>query len=149
MQNKELEKKISPKKYNEYLKHVDIADIYLKDFKSTLSTRIFEGKANLQFEETVKLISYREKYAIMENSYLIKAKTGRKNIFKIEATYTVVFKTEKELPKGFFEIYNTHSLPLQTFPYLRELVNSTISKMGLPPLILPLRKHLLSPGPKK
>ncbi len=148
MQSNDLENKISPKKYNEYLKHVDIADIYLKDFKSTLSTRIFEGKANLQFKEKINLVSYLEKCAIIENSYLIKAKTGKKNIFKIEATYTVVFTTEKELPKEFFEIYNTHSLPLQTFPYLRELVNSTISKMGLPPLILPLRKHLLGHGSK-
>jgi preprotein translocase subunit SecB len=97
---------------------------------------------SLHFDEVYKLVEISTERAVVEVSYTIKGKLKRTNIFSLAATYVVVFDTLKEIPKEFFETYNQVSLPLQTFPYLRELTNSVVSRMGFPPLVLPLRKYL-------
>ena len=139
-----LEKKISPKDYNMMIRHLDLQDVYLKETKSTLHSRELLKKARLDFDEKPSVVSYKDGEAKIEVDYALKAKCGKKKIFTISAKYIVVFQLDKEPPDGFFELYNRLSLPVQTFPYFREFANSIVSRMGLPPLILGLRKYLVS-----
>lgn len=139
-----IESKMEPKEYNKLLKHINIADIVLKDIKSTLFKFSIEEMARLEFKEAAQIINLKDDLINVEISYLLRAIAKKKKIFDLKAKYIVSFATDRQIPKEFFDIYNEISLPLQTFPYFRELVNSTISKMGLPALILPLRKFLLS-----
>ncbi|MEW6412075.1 MAG: protein-export chaperone SecB [Candidatus Zixiibacteriota bacterium] len=134
---------ITPTQYGEILKCVDLRDIYLKEIKSTLYSRELTGRASLKFDESANVLSVAENVATIEVSYNLKAKCGRNRLFTSRIKYAVLFDCKGDIPDGFFELYNKHSLPLQTFPYLRECVNSMISRMGLPPLILPLRKFLV------
>lgn len=137
---------INPQEYNKLLSFINLNDVYLKDLKVALISRDFEGGANLTFSEKSELVENENNCIKIQVYYEIQAKSKRRNLFKLSAQYFVLFNSTQQIPAGFFDIFIKHSLPLQTFPYFRELVNSVISRMGLPPLILPLRKYLIGEG---
>jgi len=140
-------KKISPEKYSDMLSHLELINIIVSDIKSSINRKLFfsniteQPKINL--DETSDIIEIKDNSSVLEVDYTITAKVGSKQLFNINIKYCVFFSHSIIIPKEFFVLYKTYSLPLQTYPYLRELVNSIISKMGFPPLILPLRKHLV------
>ncbi len=139
----DAKKKIPPKKYNELLQHINLRDIFVTEINSKLFERNFPGSAKLQFDESTNLKDFGEDLVEIEVLYKLKAKNGRKKVFDILIKYSVLFELDKEVPEEFFMIYSKHSLPLQTFPYFREYINTILSRMGLPQLILPLRKNLV------
>jgi len=141
---KKTPKKMSSEKYSELLKCVDLHDIYLRSSKVDVNKVAFRDKAELQYKEDAKLIELQDTFARIEVNYLLKAKSKRRNVFEISVRFCVDFETKRDIPTEFFDIYNETSLPLQTFPYFREFVQSTVARMGLPPLIIPLRKFLVA-----
>lgn len=143
MNIEQIKQTIPPAKYNEYLKYIDLEDVYLKQIKGNLGTKELSAQVNLSFNEKALLLELKDDYAKVRMNYQIKAKHGQKIIFNLSAEYLIVFHLAHRIPAEFFELYNKYSLPLQTFPYFRELVNSMISRMGLPSLVLPLRKFLI------
>jgi preprotein translocase subunit SecB len=145
-QIEEIEKEISPSEYMKMLKGIDLRDVYLKDVSSRLNTREISHPAKLKLDEDFKIIKNDNKEAVIESKYSLSAKSGKRNVFSIKASYHVVFHLDNSLPDEFFILYSRSSLPLQTYPYFRELVNSMISRMGLPPLVLGLRKFLMGEG---
>lgn len=137
-------KKITPQEYSKQLKCLELANIVLKDIKVTLKTHELTGRNTYHFDEKTELLILDEKSALVEVAYSIKAKSGRKIVADMKAKYLVGFTTSKKLSNEFFVLYNHYSLPIQTFPYFRECVHSLFNRMGLPPLLLPLRKFLLA-----
>jgi len=130
-------------KYNELLKHVELVDVHLQEIRASLGKWDPSERSILNFKEDFSVIENEADHVCIAVSYQLDAKSKRRNVFNIKARYQVTFKTSKPIPPEFFEMFNKWSLPVQTFPYLRELVNSMISRMGLPPLVLPLRKYLV------
>lgn len=139
----EIEKKISPSQYREMLKHLELRDVFLREINSVLYSRDIEKRAKLNFSENFEILNVENQEALLEAGYELTAKCGRRNIFKIKVKYNIQFVMTESLPEEFFYLYSQHSMPLQTYPYFRELVNSIISRMGLPPLVLGLRKFLV------
>jgi preprotein translocase subunit SecB len=45
------------------------------------------------------------------------------------------------MTKDYFGVFVQVNLPVNTWPYFREFVHSTVSRMGLPPVVLPLVKR--------
>jgi preprotein translocase subunit SecB len=140
---KEAQEKIKPKEYMELLKCLDLRNIYLKDLKCSLSSNEITDRGVYRLDEGFEIVTHGDNEAIIEVAYKLGAKSGRKRLASVSAKYRVAFATEKRLPAEFFLLYNTYSLPLQTYPYFRECVNSLFSRMGLPHLTLPLRKYLV------
>jgi len=138
-----IEKEVSPAQYREMLKHLELRDVYLKEVNSILYSKEIEKSAKLNFKESFHIIQLNKEDALLQADYEINAKSGKRNIFKIRAKYDIFFEMTESLPEEFFLLYSRHSMPLQTYPYFRELVNSIISRMGLPPLVLGLRKFLV------
>jgi len=136
--------KIPAKEYNQMMKQLDLVSVFLKDIKVTHYSHEMKGKNSYTFKERVRMVEHDAVHALVEVEYTLTAKSGGKRLIRLVAKYRTVFGTEKELTKEFFTIYNAASLPLQTFPYFRELTNSMFSRTGLPPLILPLRKFLIA-----
>lgn len=135
--------RIKPKQYSELLGELHLEDIHLSTIKATLFSSDLSGKPSYTFKENVKLVENVDKSATVEVRYALKARSGQRRILHVDAVYSVRFSTTKEIPEDFFVLYSEYSLPLQTFPYFRECANSMLSRMGLPPLILPLRKFLV------
>lgn len=142
----EKEWRLSPEKYNKLLRRIELRDITLRDIRASCGVGHFEEKVYLLLKETAEIEDGSTDNVTFAISYDLKGKYKRRNAFSVKATYAVTFDLNDELPDEFFEIFKQTSLPLYTYPYFRELANSSISRMGLPPLILPLRRHLVGPS---
>ncbi len=134
---------IKPKLYSDLLESLELRDIYLTGAKATLRSRDMGDKNTWQLNESTNLLSNDGSKAIVEVVYDLTARSGRLILVKLEVKYAVEFCSTKKLPEDFFTLYNAYSLPLQTFPYFRECANTLFSRMGIPPLVLPLRKFLV------
>lgn len=136
-----------PEKFNKLLEFLELKNIFVTDLKSSLNLKIASKKLQnnpvLNFSEDSKIIELNDDSATLEVSYKLNAKVKTSKLFDITLKYAVLFEQAQKLPEEFYETYQKLSLPLQTFPYFREYTNSIISRMGLPALILPLRKYLV------
>jgi len=77
-----------------------------------------------------------EKAVIVNQTYKITGKQGRRRVFALSATYAVAFQSTEPFTEQFFKVFKDRTLPTFTWPYLRELVSSMTSRMGLPELVL-------------
>ncbi len=141
---KDLEEKIPPREYMKMLNKLELRDVYLSEIKSRLFSKDLSPKTAIKLSETFDIEQINDDEAIIKVGYTLKAKSGRKNVLSINASYLVVFSTKETLSREFFELYSRYNLPLQTYPYFRELTNSIVSRMSLPPLVLGLRKPALA-----
>ncbi len=140
-------KQIDVREYNRLLKQVQLETILLRDSHSKLRTRKMEANNTYRYEESSEVLSVGDRRATLRVDSKVVAKSGRRNVAEVKARFEVEFTYEAEVPREFFVIYCYASLPLQTFPYFRQMVDHQFTAMSLPRLVLPLRKFLV--GPRK
>ena len=133
--------KMEPKTYSKYLDSVRLLNISLRESK----TKYFGDlqppkKQELSVSDSTNYSKKEDLYEILQK-YVITGKTGKKKILEISATFCVILKSDKELSDEFFEIYNEISLPINTWPFLREFANSMTARMNISPLTLPLLRR--------
>lgn len=78
------------------------------------------------------------KHVTVRHNYSVISRYRRKALLSIKAEYTLVFETSEAFAADFFEVFKEIGVPMYTWPYVRELVDSMTSRMGLPKLVLPL-----------
>ncbi|MBD3332490.1 hypothetical protein GF356_06545 [candidate division GN15 bacterium] len=139
----EAKEVVDPKRYSELLREVDLVDIVQKRQRSALKGTLNLGKKSFQFSESMQIRECNDDLCILDCQFKLKAKSGRNIVAEIETTYSVYLRLSSAVPREFFILYNHFSLPIQLFPYFREEVQSRFAKMGLPTLVLPLRKYLV------
>ena len=144
MNLKEAQEKLTAKDYREALVNIELRDVHLKELNCLLHSRNVSSSANINFQDETSEIKIVEDKATVEHRYTVKVTSGEKDIFDVTATYILIYELKKTLPEEFFVIYKNISLPVHTYPFFRELVSSISTKMGLPNLIIPLRKDLFS-----
>lgn len=59
---------------------------------------------------------------------------------RIEAKFGLRFTSTQPISQSYFEIFRGVNLPVNTWPYWRELVQEMVARMGWPPITLPLFK---------
>ena len=132
---------ITPEEYGKILKGIELKNILLSEIKASIKHEILsEGlKINIKDEADFE---FENNEFIVFNKYVLTAKNKeKKTALKIEAKYIIVFESEREITESFFEVYKKISLPLNIWPFFRELVNTTTARMNIPPLTLPLLKR--------
>jgi preprotein translocase subunit SecB len=133
--------KISPEEYRKILNGIDLKNILLSDLKATIKHELLSEDMKIGIKEDAQY-SYEEDELIVKNKYVLTAKNKeKKTVLKIEGSFIVIFESQSEIDDNFFNIYKEISLPLNVWPFFRELVNSTTSRMNIPPLTLPLLKR--------
>ena len=140
----EAKEVVDPKRYSELLREVDLVDIIQKRLRSVLKGTLTDEKKSFQLSESMQVLERSDDQCVLECIFKLKAKSGRRIVAEVEAAYSVFFRLSTAVPREFFVLYNRFSLPLQLFPYFREEVHSRFAKMGLPTLVLPLRKFLVT-----
>ncbi len=65
---------------------------------------------------------------------------------RIEAEFALRFKSVQPISQPYFEIFREVNLPVNTWPYWRELVQAMTARMGWPPVTLPLLKWGTQPA---
>jgi preprotein translocase subunit SecB len=144
--------RLAPERYLDYLKGVKLLGLAL-DFAEARARRdIVSGEEELQLKlpPPVHRVEYDgEERADLLVECTVQAVSGRKRAVSIKAVYRVQFASQQELPIEFFAIYARQSAGIQVWPFLRELVYSLTSRMGLPALTLPMQIYPRGAAPAK
>ena len=134
-------KQISPQKYKSILDGIEINSIYLKSLKSTIDPGLITEGMSISIKDNASYVTTENGF-IIENKYTLTSKNrDKKIVLKIESNYVLHFTSRLEVTDDFFDIYKNISLPLNVWPFFRELVNSITARMNIPPLTLPLLKQ--------
>ncbi len=142
--NKEIKKpKISPEDYKIILQGLDLISISLKESKTFLNTDINPPtELNIQIKDEANYKVKEEGIVFVFQKYQIDARKpqSKTRFFQLEVTFLVKVFSKENFTEEFFDVYKNISLHLNTWPYLREFVNQTTSRMNVPPLTLPFYK---------
>ena len=136
----EFEPKLSPKEYSDILEKLELRGISIDDLEASVDRKAISNAKELPVE-----IAESSSYEV-DNNFIVHAelravcKLGRDECFRIKAVYSLVFDANAVICDDFFEIFRVLNLPLTIWPFFRELVNSTTSRMGIPALTLPLQR---------
>jgi len=134
---------ISPEEYKKILKSLDLISISLKESKTFINTDInppIELSIQIKDEASYKIKD--DRFVFIFQKYKIDARKpeSKTRFIQIEVVFLVKVHSEDKFTDEFFDIYKNVSLHLNTWPYLREFVNQTTSRMNIPPLTLPFYK---------
>ncbi len=140
MKLQEAQQKLSPAEYNKLLQSFSLRDLYLKHVECSLHCRDYSEHADLEFKEDCEEPQILADSATILMSYNLMVRSQSTDIFSVRAQFLLQYTMEHSLPEEFFVIFRQYTLPLQVYPYFRELVHSISLRMGLPSLILPLRR---------
>ena len=131
---------MDPKRYREILKGIQLDTIALRALKANIHRENMEGSMKIEFRENASYKNTEEGFEVSAQ-YVLIGKNKRRIALRVDCTYDLFFTSEEEIDDEFFEIYKEFSLPLNLWPFFRELVHSITSRMNIPPLTLPLLKR--------
>ena len=122
--------------FNNFVKNLKLKNIFISELQT-------KRNKNFKLPASIKITSARNFKNLKNNTieilvnYTIEAtqKGKKKPGFKISVTYVLHFESEVKMNEEFFEKFDP-SITLETWPYLRSLVNDLTMRMGLPPLVL-------------
>ncbi|MHC1727272.1 MAG: hypothetical protein AB9866_14910 [Syntrophobacteraceae bacterium] len=98
----------------------------------------------IKIDQEVSHRSLADTLVLVNHSYkLIAAAPGAKKDFalKVTCSFGLKYSSEAGISDDFMEIFKARNIPLNTWPYFREFVQSITQRMNIPPLTLPLLKQ--------
>lgn len=142
----EAQQKISIEQYRSLLQRVQVCDVFVRDIRGSLGVRGLPGQIDVTFAEHQPVVSTAGQSASIEVSLDVKASQGTTRVLEFSATLVLLFAFEGEVPQEFFTIFAHYTVPFYSHPYFRELLHTTVVRMGLPPLILPFKEGIIAPA---
>ncbi len=137
-------------KYNAFISSIEIVDVFIEDlsFKRhsfpypakypQLSVNISSGECNfIQKKENLEIRQDVEFSIEAEGKEEKKKKT---KIFELHAGFTIVYKSPEKMTDEIFSTFNKNNVPVNIHPYLREVIHSSMSRAGIPPVVIPVLK---------
>ncbi|HPC36668.1 MAG TPA: protein-export chaperone SecB [Candidatus Marinimicrobia bacterium] len=132
--------KLSVNEYKNILKSIQLQEISLKSLNANKSEEFIDNKLELSYKEHARHISD-EKYIVFDYKFSLVAKSSvkEKAAIKIVVEFAIKYSNPENIniDPEFYEIFPNASLKYMVWPYFREIVQSIISRMNLPPLTLP------------
>ncbi len=132
--------KLSVDKYQGILKSIDLEEISIRNF----SVKTDEAQFGKEYKLSIKSkFDHRQEENRLtfyfQFTLSAQAPDKEKAAIKIIPQYKIWYSKnpETQIDPEFFEIFPEASLKFIVWPYFRELVQNTISRMNLPPLVLP------------
>ncbi len=136
-------KKDIKKDFSELIKCINLRNIYIKNSKFIVDKSLFSPKGNaVHLKESFKISKNTKNYLEILCSFLIEVKNKKKIPVSINVEYIIEYDTTRKIEKSLFKYLIDAHIKLTIFPYLREFVNSTSTRMGISPIVLPLFKIL-------
>ncbi|MCS7310236.1 MAG: hypothetical protein NZ741_08460 [Armatimonadetes bacterium] len=138
------EASLSPEEYRQILEGLSIESIHLAECHVQVDHELMhtelpaDAPIHVGMQEQVVRWEQKDGTLLFWHSYHLRGRRKRKQVLRIEAVYLVRYKTKQPVPAGFVHIFQRSTLLLTTYPYFRELVDSTMRRMGIPPITLPM-----------
>ena len=135
---------MTPETYNDIVSQLELVDIVMIDCNAKHNTAYSQGnleiniKDKLSFEQADNLLVINFKYAFTANI------SEQENPgLEIKTTYQIKYEVKNgvAITKEFMDIFQQYTIGMLLWPFFREFLNNMIFRMGLPHLILPLKKR--------
>ena len=132
--------------YNKLIKCIELKRIVLASLNCQLNSDIYKqqrsGPAKVELKPSFHLKSKDEKtiYAVANFNVNVFDDDENEKIFNIEATFLLIYEMEEKCEDRVIEEFIKRNVPLNAWPYGREIISNLTCKMGLPPLIIGLYK---------
>ncbi len=136
------------KKYNEFIHSLELVDIYIAELTFK---RLKDIPENNQVRVKVTIKATKNEYKKVETDLyeithrvlfkLEYVKEGHRNLFfELKVTFKLFYRSKHELTDEIFKIFVERNVPVNVFPFLREIVCNSMYRTGLPPILIPLKK---------
>ncbi len=124
--------------YNLFLRGLELVHIALERVEAVQHPELLMTE-NLRVDIVTKSkYEYEDGKMKITSHFKVVAKNKKKHALKVEGMYFLLYNSEQPVTDFLFGLYNEDVLPLNIWPFMRELVHSMTIRMGLPPLTLPL-----------
>ncbi len=122
--------------FNNFVRDIKLKSIFISELQSKRN-KSFHLPASIRIKSEGNFKNLKNNIIEISVNYLIEAipKGKKKPGFKISVTYILQFESKVKMNEEFFKKFNP-SVTLESWPYLRSLVNDLTMRMGLPPLVL-------------
>lgn len=139
-----MKPKISPKEYRNILESLELDTLYLTELNSKFKEDFVSSNLVLNIEEKYtfeQVSSILKVYCFFKLS--AKDETKEESSITLQAKYTIRYKLSKDviISKDFMKVFTNLTLGMLLWPYFREIVHNTVYRMGMPPLVLPLKRR--------
>lgn len=132
--------------YAEFIAGLQILDLFFirGSFQFSPRLRDMERLPALSLKLEAKLDTLDAGVLEAVQTFTIKGREKPKAPLVVSITCELVarYRTSVEVTPELFEVFRNSTLILNTWPYLREFVQSCTVRAGLPPLVLPLTKFV-------
>ncbi len=140
-----MKPKISPEEYKKILDSLQLDNIYIIDLSAKLNESALGSDLDLEIKDKYSFTLEPHNILKIIYSYTLTAKSEQsdKNAVVIKARYAVKYLILSEnilITKDFVDIFVQLTVSLLLWAYFRELIHSLMSKMALPPFILPMKR---------
>lgn len=137
-------RKISPEDYRTILGLLELDDIFINSYSAKLNKDSVSKCLSFKISESSKFEQKNNDLNIDYTFKFVAKDTDNNEIaLTINTTYSILYKIKNEgiiITEDFMEVFRQVSLGMLLWPYFREFVNNTIYRMGMPQLVLPLKK---------
>jgi hypothetical protein len=132
----------APREFVEFVRQLDLLEVVLRSAKVENLTP--DGVPHsLEFRvRTTARYENRDDGFDMYHQYSLGAKDleRKQSAARISVTYRVRYRSRQEMDDESFESFHRYSLPLTTWPYFREFVHSSLSRMNWTGVVVPALK---------
>jgi preprotein translocase subunit SecB len=139
-----MKPKIKPEEYNRILASLELKTMFLRETRTRFDEGLVKSEITIDVSETS---SFEQKPGMLEVEYAFKL-TGRSPeittpCVTLHAKYLVRYKVSgtTRVTKEFMNVFSEMTVATLLWSYFREFVNNMVYRMGLPPLILPLKRR--------
>lgn len=141
---KEAQEKYSPKAYGNFIKQLELEKVLLTAMSAETTLDPDGNFPTIILQIKDKFVSKTlGKTPSILCTYNLTGKIGRKSVIKIKGVWNLLLLSPKiPMDDELYVLFHDINVKMIVFPYFRELVQSVVARMSLPPLTLPLIKRL-------
>jgi preprotein translocase subunit SecB len=139
-----MKNKMTPEDFKNIVSHLELLDIAMIECNAKHNAEYSQGnlviniKDKLSFEQVDNHLVINFKYAFTANI------SEQENPgLEIKSTYQIKYEVKNGvvISKEFMDIFHQYTIGMLLWPFFREFLNNMVFRMGLPQLILPLKKR--------
>lgn len=141
MQSSKKKYRMEPKEYIQILDQIEFKEIFLESCSAEIKREKFEKPKSIKLgiNDKASYEELNEEHLKIIHKYYLTGKSSETKdvVFKIRASFCLIFQIETKINDDFFEVFRELSLPLNSWPYFREFTQNVTQRMNIPPLTLP------------
>ena len=130
-----------PQEYATFIRQIELVHVWLDEANlANLRGPNAPEHAAVQIESSASYEPWEEGFQAIQ-SYEVLVVEGGEVLADIEVRFGLRFTSKEKMTDDRFIVFREVNLPVNTWPYLREFVSTTLGRMGWQPITLPALKR--------